>query len=270
MDPPVSRKPAKATEAEKKQRQRKKKTKQTLTCAVTHIRLIEANAGKLEALDQLVVKYLAITQQYVTLFCTEVEPSRYAEPVVETALSDRWHRVAIQQAAGIARSWRANRQAAYDAHVEDLAEYAEVKASALAEVTPLATSHKEPKWHEWNLPELRVPCIQANANVVVLEPSEDSTFDYWLRISTLDKGHRQTWQSSSYGQGCLLLAGVCALPLRGSGQSTGPKDLRLCRLWVSRSCRPQRLGQSGSSIWRPRTGSVQEQGGDQSPAEETA
>ena len=38
-------------------------------------------------------------------------------------------------------------------------------------------------------PILRVPCIQANANVVVVEPSKDSTFDYWLRISTLDKGH---------------------------------------------------------------------------------
>ncbi|KPV50087.1 hypothetical protein SE17_29005, partial [Kouleothrix aurantiaca] len=29
--------------------------------------------------------------------------------------------------------------------------------------------------------------LQANANVVALEPSEDSSFDYWLRISTLDK-----------------------------------------------------------------------------------
>jgi hypothetical protein len=47
---------------------------------------------------------------------------------------------------------------------------------------------KEPEWHEWNLPELRVPCIQANANVVAVEKSEDTTFDYWLRISTLDKG----------------------------------------------------------------------------------
>jgi transposase len=39
------------------------------------------------------------------------------------------------------------------------------------------------------VPELRVPCIQANANVVVVEKAEDSTFDYWLRISTLDKGN---------------------------------------------------------------------------------
>ena len=41
---------------------------------------------------------------------------------------------------------------------------------------------------EWKLPELRVPSIQPNANVVVVEKAEDSTFDYWLRISTLDKG----------------------------------------------------------------------------------
>jgi len=38
-------------------------------------------------------------------------------------------------------------------------------------------------------PVLRVPVMQANANVVVVEPSTDSTFDYWLRISTLDKGN---------------------------------------------------------------------------------
>ena len=44
-------------------------------------------------------------------------------------------------------------------------------------------------WREWKLPEVRVPSIQANANVVVLEKSEDSTFDYWVRISTLDKGN---------------------------------------------------------------------------------
>ena len=48
---------------------------------------------------------------------------------------------------------------------------------------------KEPQWREWKVPELRVPCIQANANIVVVEKSEDSIFDYWLRISTLDKGH---------------------------------------------------------------------------------
>ncbi len=33
---------------------------------------------------------------------------------------------------------------------------------------------------------LHQTCIQANANVVVLEPSQDSTFDYWLKVSTLE------------------------------------------------------------------------------------
>ena len=186
----VSRKPEKATEEEKKQRKRKKKTKQTITRAVTHIRLIEANAGKLDALDQLVTVFQALCQQYVTLFCTAMEtPDKYAAPVFETELSERWHRVAIQQAAGIAKSWRTNRQAAYDAYLEDLADYAEAKAKARASGEPFDSGRKEPEWHEWKLPELRVPCIQANANVVVVEPSEDSTFDCWLTISTLDKGN---------------------------------------------------------------------------------
>ena len=72
-------------------------TKQTITRAVTHIRLIEANPGKLDALDHLVVAYLALTQQYVTLFCeAEPSPDKFAVPIFETELSDRWHRVAIR------------------------------------------------------------------------------------------------------------------------------------------------------------------------------
>ena len=54
---------------------------------------------------------------------------------------------------------------------------------------PLDSKRKEPQWREWNLPELRFPAIQATVNVVVVEKSEDSTFDYWLSISTLEKGH---------------------------------------------------------------------------------
>jgi transposase len=95
----------------------------------------------------------------------------------------------MQQAAGIAKSWRTNRQAAYAAYLEDLADYADAKAKAETSGVPLDSKRKEPEWREWNLPELRVPCIQANANVVVVEKSEDSSFDYWLRISTLDKGN---------------------------------------------------------------------------------
>lgn len=185
----MSQKPGKATEEDKKKRKRKKKTKQALTHAVTHIRLIEANSGKLDALDQLVVVFAALCQQYVTLFCTtETSPDKYADPVFESELSERWQRVCIQQAAGIAKSWRTNRQAAYDAYLEDLANYATAKVKAETSGVPLDPKCKEPQWREWNMPELRVPCIQANANVVVVEKSANSTFDYWLQISTLDKG----------------------------------------------------------------------------------
>ncbi len=153
-----------ATEEEKKKRKRKKKTKQTITRSVTHIRLIEANAGKLDALDHLVGAYLALTQQYVTLFCeAETSPDTFAVPIFETELSERWHRVAMQQAAGIAKSWRTNRQNAYEAYLEDRADYAEAKAKAEASGAPLDPKRKEPEWGEWKLPELRVPSIQANA-----------------------------------------------------------------------------------------------------------
>ena len=155
-----------------------------------HIRLSEANPGKLDALDRLVVVYQALCQQYVTLWCTTDDmPDGYASPVFASQLSDRWQRVAMQQAAGIAKSWRTNRQAAFDAYLEDLADYAQAIAKAEENGIPLGPKRKEPVWREWNVPELRVPCILATANVVVLEPSENSTFEYWLRISTLDKGH---------------------------------------------------------------------------------
>jgi len=165
------------------ERKRKRKTKPTITRAVTHIPLIEANQGKLEALNRVATAYLSLCQQYVTLFCTDQEPNRFVDPRFPTELSERWHRVAIQQAAGIAQSWRTNRAKAYEAYLEEMADYAEAQANAFPD-----QKLQEPVWKEWNTPTLRVPCIQANVNVVGLEPSEASTFDYWLRISTLDRG----------------------------------------------------------------------------------
>ena len=185
----MSQKPHKAPGQDKKQRKRKKKTKQTLTRAVAHIRLIETNPGKLAALDQMMAVYLPLCQRYVTRFCTaDTVPDKYGDPVFETELSDRLHRVAIQQAAGIAKSWRTNRENAYQAYLQDVVDYVQAKARAEAEDRMSAFKRKEPIWNDWNVPVLRVPVIQANANVVVVEPSKESTFDYWLRVSTLDKG----------------------------------------------------------------------------------
>ena len=166
---------------------RKKRPKsgepQRITKAVTHIRLLEVNAGKLAALDTLAPVYLALCQHYVTFFCTDERPNKLRDPLFPTPLSERWHRVAIQQAAGIARSWRSNRTTAYQQYQDDLLRYRKQQADGT-----LDAKAKEPQWHEWNVPTLREPCIQANVNVVKLEPSSDSTYDYWLTISTLSKG----------------------------------------------------------------------------------
>jgi Putative transposase DNA-binding domain/Probable transposase len=153
---------------------------QRVTKAVTHIRLLETNAGKLAALDALAPVFLSLCQQYVTLFCTDEAPNRFRNPAFATPLSARWHRVAIQQAAGIAQAWRTNKEQAYQEYLDELLEYQEQRAEE--ELEPEA---KEPEWCEWDIPTLQQTCIQANANVVVLEPSQDSTFDYWLKISTL-------------------------------------------------------------------------------------
>lgn len=147
-----------------------------LTRAVTHIRLGDVNHAKLVALDALAGEYLRLCQAYTTYFCTEAQPDKYAAPCFDSLLSQRWQRVAIQHAAGIARSWRSNYAAAYQDYLDLLAEYQEEPEG------------EPPEWIEWNAPVLKETVIQANANVAWLQRAEDSSFDYWLRLSTLEKG----------------------------------------------------------------------------------
>ena len=124
--------------------------------AITHLKLDQANPGKLEKLDELAAEYQRIVQTYVDwMISHEIrQPDKYdhiPEQEIVTALSDRWQRCAWQQACGVARSWYSN-----------------------ARVNP---------------PKLQNVCIQANANVVGIEHSKTAQFDYWLRISTLAAGH---------------------------------------------------------------------------------
>ena len=60
-------------------------------------------------------------------------------------------------------------------------------------------------WNPWQTPTLKKTVIQANANVALLQPSQDTSFAYWLRISTLEK--RQPIflpvQLAAYHQRCL-------------------------------------------------------------------
>jgi hypothetical protein len=154
-----------------------------LTRAVTHIRLCAANDTKVQALDAVAAEFKALCQQYVTHFCAEGEPDGYADPCFLSPLSQRWHRVAIQQAAGVARAWRTNHQRAQDDFADTLANWYEERGERgeISEELP-------PEWKPWKTPTLKKNVIRANANVAVLQPSEKGTFVYWLRISTLDKG----------------------------------------------------------------------------------
>jgi hypothetical protein len=149
-----------------------------LTRAITHIRLDAANAIKLVQLDALADAYMRLCQAYTTAFCTDVEPNKFADAWLSSPLSARWQRVVIQHAAGIAQSWRTNRERAHQGYLDDVAEH---------QAQPDSQS-PTPTWRDWQTPTLKRTSLQANANVVTLEPSEDSTFDYWLCISTLDKG----------------------------------------------------------------------------------
>jgi hypothetical protein len=180
----------------------------SLTKAITHIRLNQANGAKLALLDDLAAAYVALCQQYVVAFCTEHDPDKYAAPLFPSVLSARWQRVAIQQAAGIAQSWRTNRARAFTSYQEELAEYQAHPDEHLPVLPPgcqirvqfatgetevrypdgqLATYRTEPQWREPRLPELQQTVIQATVTVAKLEPSHDSSFDYWLRLSTLEK-----------------------------------------------------------------------------------
>ena len=188
---------------QEKQAARKNKRAKTaieprhVTRAVTRIRLTDVNAGKLAALDALAPVYLTLCQQYVTLFCTEELPNKLRDPLYETELSERWHRVAIMQAAGIAKSWRSNRANALrdyeksrEKYRKRLTEYKEQQTrGTLEEGEEEIKEPKAPVWREWNIPTLREWCIQANANGAKLESSKDSSFDYWLTVATLEKGH---------------------------------------------------------------------------------
>jgi IS605 OrfB family transposase len=161
--------------------------------AVTHIRLHNANRSKLAALDTLAAVYLPLCQEYIRYFCTQSPPDKFANPVFPSTLSQRWQRVAIQQATGIAQSWRSNRDKAYAEFSERCDWYNSLSAAEQAK-------HKAPEWNEWRLPQLHQVCIQANVNVVAtlperemdedilkLETAQKGQFDYWLQIATLEK-----------------------------------------------------------------------------------
>ena len=122
------------------------------------------------------------------------------------------------QAAGIARSWRSNRAAAYQ-------QYQDKSPRGQYDIS------QRTRWREWHIPTLREPCLQANVNVVKLEVSRNSTYDYWLSISTLEKGQLVPVKSAEYDKGTegpktgqirKLTASYSSTSVTGCGGSPSP------------------------------------------------
>ncbi|SRR6266851_9651958 len=167
------------------------KRKAELIRAITHIPLTDGNRGKLAALDAVWTEYRELCQRYVTYFCAEEPPDPHAEFIFESVLSARWQRVAVQQGAGLAQSWRTQRTEALAVYQDQWTHYQQLSAEEQAQ-------RQLPTWTEWAIPTLKAVCIQANANVVLqvaddyaplgLEAAEQGQYDFWLRVSTLDKG----------------------------------------------------------------------------------
>lgn len=88
-----------------------------------------------------------------------MEPDKYADAWLDSPLSARWQRVVIQHAAGVAQSWRSNRDRAHQAYLDEIAEH-----QAQAD-----SQRPAPTWKEWQTPTLKQMVIQANANVAALE-----------------------------------------------------------------------------------------------------
>jgi len=171
----------------------KKQSRTELTRSLHNIRLSDVNSGKLAAVDALWAAYKPLCEQYIQLFCGEAEPDAALRFCFVSRLSARWQREAVRQAAGIAQSWRSNRQRLWSEYASKRAWYESLSEQEQA-------GRKKPEWTEPRIPELRQVSIQASTNVaeqvrcddhrvLTLEPGTTDTFDFWLRLSTLDKGN---------------------------------------------------------------------------------
>lgn len=191
--------------------------RKSLTFAVTHIPLLsltEATREKRAQLDALADEYMRVCQWYTTDFCEQGTADRNAPFLMDSTLSDKWHRCAVRRAAGIAQSWLSNRDRTWQEYQEALAEYDEHPdehapdeplppgcrvrfhlADGTHTVTyPDGTKHTyrtQPTWTEPSLPHLTSTVLLAENDVATLRHAEDTaTFPFWLRVSTLTAGKR--------------------------------------------------------------------------------
>jgi putative transposase len=131
----------------------KKKKSNKLIKSINHIKLDLANPGKVSQLNELGDAYMLLVQIYIDYIFDNklINVSSYSKlPNIQSKLSERYKRCAWQQAAGIMKSFYANGRE--------------------------------------NKPVLKTIKIQGNVNVIQIQVSKTKKFEYWLRISTLERG----------------------------------------------------------------------------------
>ncbi|MCP4104761.1 MAG: transposase [Desulfobacteraceae bacterium] len=156
---------------------RKKRKNNKIHRAVNNIKLDAANKEKLDRLDELAPVYMSLVQFYIDyIFDNNLRDAGKFDPVpeTETPLSVRWQRCAWQQTVGIMQSFFSNGRE--------------------------------------NRPVLKKTVIQGNANVVGIQKSETDTFDFWLKMATLEKGKPilVPVKMHKYGKGILETGKLCS------------------------------------------------------------
>ena len=134
--------------------ERKSNFKFSFKKSITKIKLDHANIGKIKGLDATATEFMGLVQKYCDQLIeldAKTPDKNSALPKTKTPLSVRWQRCAWRQACGIVQSWFSNER-----------------------TTP---------------PILSAVSIQADTNVAELKPSGVKSFDFWVKLATLEKGH---------------------------------------------------------------------------------
>ena len=195
--------------------------------AITHLKLDQANPGKLHKLDELAAEHQRVVQAYVDwLIAHEVrQPDKYAdipEQDVPTPLSDRWQRCAWQQACGIVQSWYSNeRENPPVLHNVCIQANTNVVSSSLPTRRSSISGCGFPHWMPgircayrssyMSGPEKRWPNSQSCAAGVTLNRRDGEWYATFVVERKGPKPNRQRWLewTSAWSRSCLLrMAGV--------------------------------------------------------------
>ena len=112
-----------------------------------------ANIGKQNQLDKLWFAYRQVLKDFLNRLFAKQDLSEDYLKSYDSPLSYRYKQCAKRQTFKLFKTWCRNKN------------------------------------KRRNKPQLRVPAMTLDYRFIEVQPSEDSSFDYWIKIATLDKGH---------------------------------------------------------------------------------